>query len=440
MLATTNTTPRSSAALVPRSPRDASPGARGSSTPRSAALMSSSRTRYAVCPTAVENGASTLSRVELRSIATFVEHNKKLQHSHRKAGIATVIPQGPFAKVVEGGDGELGLRIAPLHPKDSPLDIPLRLCTPADVHAPPLQDPRPSVPIAARLASLLKGATSVPVHSEGDTKGTERDLTLVRALQDAKLRVEASRRSGSADKGAAAYCVLASLHYNARSMELAAEAFISAVSLYESVGNVPALAFCHNVLGVIFYITEEYKMALVHFKKQEVLCGHYGKAVAQINLGVCYTALGNLDFAQQAFQGATENAIEAGEEPLIVIAKGNLGMAFMRDGNMKEAQAHFEDALERCSVAGDSMGASIILLLLGEIFCACGDFNNALFYFENAHSIAVANRTHQLASIASVSVGICKGNIKERQLLIASSNAMGKQLNIKDVISSIQQR
>ena len=435
---TTKTSPRRD--VVPlSSPRGFDPTGTAM-TPRSNTLLSSSRTRYAVAPSAAEEGVSTLSRVEMRSISTFIDHNKKLKHSNRPLGVASVIPRSPFVRVKGAGDAELGLSIAPLHPKDSPLDIPLRLCTPSDIHAPALHDPRPSVPIASRLASLLKGSTSVPTHGEGDKKGTERDHTLVRALQDAKLRVEASRRSGNAEKGATAFCVLASLHYNARNMEAAAEAFTSAVSLYEVVGNIPALAFCHNVLGVVYYYTDEYKMALIHFKKQEVLCGHYGKAVAQINLGICYTALTNLEFAQQAFESATISATEANEESLVVISKGNHGLACMRDGNMKEAQTHFEEALEKCSVAGDSMGASIILLLLGEIFCACGDDANGLFYFENAHSIASANRTHHLASIAAVSVGICKGNIKERQLLLASSNAMGKHLSIKDVISSMKTR
>eukprot|EP00388_Colpodella_angusta_P048004 GDKK01074768.1.p1 GENE.GDKK01074768.1~~GDKK01074768.1.p1 ORF type:complete len:198 (-),score=17.75 GDKK01074768.1:73-618(-) len=179
-------------------------------------------------------------------------------------------------------------------------------------------------------------------------------------------------------------------------------------------------------------------MALVHFRKLEALCGSYGKAVARINMGVCYVALEEPQFAVQAFGDALASSVEAKESVLETIATGNKGLAYMRLGQMKAAQTELEGCLEQCSVAGDHVGTVVVLLLLGQNSAACKDYAQGLFYFEHALRVAEHAQCGPLISIAKVSIGVCRGQEESKGQLLAKVGTMGKPLSVADVVKAME--
>lgn len=381
---------------------------------------------------------SMLTNTDLRGIGNLVTFNSKLRHGQRNLNAAAAIPSLAFAARYKGVcDSDTGLQVASIDPQESALDVVLRLTSPEELRVPVLSDPKSNLPLATTLVGLLKGATSVPVHWAGEKEGLERDHSHVQALRDAKMRIEAAKRQENAYAEAKGRCCLAALHYNARNMEGVIKSLAPTVALFEECTHVAGLAFVHCTLGVAYYHNGEFKMSLVHFRKLEALCGSYGKAVARINMGVCYVALEEPQFAEQAFSDALASAQDAKESVLETIATGNRGLAYMRLGQMKSAQNELESCLELCSVAGDHVGTVVVLLLLGQNSAACKDYTQGLFYFEYALRVAEQVNCTPLASIAKVSVGVCRGQEESKGQLLSKLGTMGKPLSVGDVVKTM---
>lgn len=443
--------PSSALALVLSRPNAASSSPRD---PQRSSSLSSSRAKYALVPadqpghavaiSGRQNSdlleAATLSPRHLRDISKFVDSNIRLGHAHRSTRLPNIIPKGPFVKIRDApGDTLLQISLAPIHPNESALDVPLRLTCPEDYHCPIMVDPRSQGTIASRIVSLLKGAACVPVHWEGETQGAERDVTKLNAIRDSEIRASAANRAQHFAKEARAHVASGSMYYNCGNLDKAIQSFSTAVQRFEVVGNAQGVAYCHNILGVCHYRRKEYKSALVHHKKQQALSAEYGKAVAQINLGVSYSALNELTFAEQAFSDALTNAMTAQDAVLETIALGNLGLTYMRLGEVRKSQTNLEQCLEHCSVAGDRVGSAVCLLLLGEIYSIVDDTEHALFYFEHAFRVAGEASVKDLQEIARVSVGIAKGTQNAKASMTLFAQRLGKDVGMADVLLSLPQ-
>lgn len=403
-----------------------------STTPRSGRREKLQQTATAGGAVAVPQ---TLTHHHLREISKCIDSNKRLAHQHR-FDVLSLIPKGQFEKIRPKCDDIVELALAPIHEKESALDVPLRFVAPEGLHAPVMTDPRSNTTIASRIVSLLKGANSLPQHWAGESEGTERDVAKLNAARDAEIRAAAAGRAQQVRNEAHALCCAGAIHYNCGNMEKAAVHFRTAVARFEVVGDARGVAYAHNVLGVILYRKQEYKTALLHHKKQALLSGPYGKAVAQLNLGVCYSALGEHTYAEQAFSDALTNAYECQDGTLETIALGNLGLVTMRQGDIRRSQTFFEQCLEHCSLAGDRVGAAVCLLLLGELYSVVDDTTHALFYYEHAFRVSQEAECADLQEIARVSIGIAKGSASAKEALAAFAVKMRSATSGAEAISS----
>ncbi|CCD17591.1 unnamed protein product [Trypanosoma congolense IL3000] len=161
---------------------------------------------------------------------------------------------------------------------------------------PPLEDSPSNFLPARRVMALLKGAESNQPHwlerrpeAHGRTGG--RDVVCVRVLKDAEFRRRTAMRSGDLLGTAVQFCTTASLHYNSGSMGLARAFFGKALAAFEASGDVRGVAFCHNLLGTCHYRLHQFKVTLLHHKQHESVGGCFARAVAQINMAICYAAL-----------------------------------------------------------------------------------------------------------------------------------------------------
>eukprot|EP00796_Vickermania_ingenoplastis_P004439 gene4439-3238_t len=399
-------------------------------------ITSESRRKYMLASSSTK---TLLTTNDLRSINKFVETAYVDCSKQTKKPVpppSSQIPELPFQYITDRGDDILQMTLSPIHPKESALDTPLRFATPEEYHAPAFEDPPSNLPLSRRVAALLKGAESVPI-TWSNQPFRDRSIKEITVFKDADARAQAAIRSGDKTKAAKLYCLVGCLHYNYGNVELAIKGYTKALHLFEQVQNDRGIAYCHNLIGVSHFRLCEYKMALLHHKKQEALGGHYAKAVAQINLGVSYAAMGELEYAEQAFSDALGSA-KASEDPMLeTIAYGNLGLVSLRIGNMRGAQANLEQCLENCSAAGDKSGAAICLLLLGELYSLINDHQHALFYYEHAYRIGGEANNTDTVDIARVSIGIARGNASIRDAIIRQGILMGQEHDVETIVNML---
>lgn len=396
-------------------------------------VTSASRKKYAVT---TSQSASLLTREQLRSIDRLVDAAATSGSQPAERVIAQSIPPLPFGRVEAGGDAVLQLTVVPVDHRESALDVPLRFRAPEEYHVPAMVDPPSTFPVARRVVMLLKGAESVPeVSGPLLAPVGEPSVAQVIALKDAETRAQSALRGGARSaNGAHLLCLVGSLHYNYGNMEMALGPFRKALHVFEGLGDARGVAYCHNILGVCHSRLGEHKMALTHHKKQESLGGPYGRAVAQINMGVSYAALRELEFAEEAFDDALASARESSDKMLETIALGNLGLASLRVGNMRAAQTNLEQCLEQCSIAGDKSGAAFCLLLLGEVYSVINDYTHALFYYEHAFRVGGEANNADLVNLARVSIGVTKGNKMMRDAMLNQASVMGQQNDVQSVV------
>ena len=398
-------------------------------------IMSATRTKYTLTPRATADGeVKRLTPRDMQGINAYITANKKLNHTHRAGKVTALIPDACFAKVQDSADVGLGLSIAPVHPKESALDIPLRFAPPADFHCPTMMEPRQGTTMSTRVVQLLKGTSTVPQHWQGERDGQERDIAHTNVIRDLELRAGVAKRAGNIRSEGITHLSLGSLFYNAGALEKATQHFLLACNLFEQAGDPSATGLCHNLCGVCYYKLGSYKMALIHHKKQEELSASYGRCVAQTNMGICYTALGEPKYAEQALEDALTNAIDSKDDVLLTIALGNAGLASMRVGDMRKAQSHLEQCLEHCSIAGDKVGAAVCLLLLGEVYTQVNDFQHAQFYYEHSFRVADDCGCRDVADIARVSIGVARGNQQVKDNMVATAKRMGAKFGVRDVV------
>jgi tetratricopeptide (TPR) repeat protein len=406
-------------------------------------------------PLLMTEAAPLLSPRHLRDIGKYVDSNIRIPHAHRVGGgggqLAHIIPQCPFVQTPAFGDALLKVSIAAIHPRESALDVPLRLTCPEQYHSPPLVDPRSNGTVAGRIVALLKGGNSIPVHhtqavgggegladgSAAADRGEATTIARLNAIRDSEMRAAAANRAQRFDKEAQALIASGALQYNSGNMEGAVRSFGTAVQRFEVTGDAQGVAYAHNVLGVCYYRLQEYKMALVHHKKQQVLSAAYGKAVAQINLGVTYSALNEHVFAEQAFQDGYQSALEAQDSVLETISLGNLGLTYMRLGDVRKSQTNLELCLEHCSIAGDRVGSAVCLLLLGEIYSVVDDPEHALFYYEHAFRVAGEASVSDLQELARVSIGVTRGNQQAKSSLSTVARSLGQDVGLAELLLSL---
>lgn len=393
-------------------------------------FTTSSRKRYAVSPA---SSKELLNRDELRRIDRLMESSKGATDRVQSQPWRE-IPDLPFRQIPMQCDPVLGLAVQPIDVKESALDVPIRFIPPEEYRTAPLVDPPAHIPFARRVVALLKGVESVPMRWSRPLVRASAGRATVESLRDAETRAHAALRAGQSGSAARLLCCAASLHYNSGNTEMAISTTARALRLFEETGEACGVAYCENVLGVCYAHQGEFKAALLHHKRQEALGGDYATCVAQLNMGVCYAALGELEFAAQAFEDALGSGQAAGCSMLTTIAHGNAGLIAMRVGNMRAAQTHLEHSLEQCSLMCDKNGAAMCLLLLGEVYSLINDHPHALFYYEHAFRIGGEAGNTDIVNIARVSIGIATGNAMIRDVVLRKATEMGKVNEVQNVV------
>ncbi|KAJ9471095.1 hypothetical protein DIPPA_59178 [Diplonema papillatum] len=387
-----------------------------------------------------------LTNKDLNAIKGFIICNQNIPFQHRRGAIQKFIPDTPFKKPKQPCDNVTGLQLSPLMPLESSIDVPIRFEPPTEFYSPTLVDPRSTATPVQQLFSFMKRSVNPAVSSaafdspeRGSRKGTgARSGFKSLDPKDYMLRALTCRRANQRKQEAIAYFNTAAIHYSSSDFDKAVELLLKNVAVLEQLADKVGLALAHNLLGVCNHRLEKYKTAIHHYKKQEALCGYYGRTVAQINMGVAYSALEEKAFAVQALLDAVDNCRMTQDMCIESIALGNLGLAYLRNGNLRGAQENLEACMELCSLSGDEAGASVCLLLLGEVFSLVKDHKRAQFYYANALRVSTEGGVKDVQQVARVSLGISRGNDKYSGKCMSLANEM--KLHPQKPVQSLQRQ
>eukprot|EP01065_Artemidia_motanka_P010909 TRINITY_DN15867_c0_g1_i1.p1 TRINITY_DN15867_c0_g1~~TRINITY_DN15867_c0_g1_i1.p1 ORF type:complete len:473 (+),score=128.04 TRINITY_DN15867_c0_g1_i1:57-1421(+) len=377
---------------------------------------------------------------DLTQIRNFISANRNMAHQHRRGNLSDCIPQSPFRRTGQPCDTATGLALETLHPLEPAIDVTLRLRPPAELRAPNIVEPLSAASQVERLFAFMKGQSGSgsprrrkpkdaeammpePQQQPQQPRGPMSGRRLLRQ-RDYDLRAFAARRAGQRRQEAIAYYCMAALAYSSTDFTGAGTHLDKAIAVLEELGDACGLASAHNLAGAARHRAGDYEAAISHHQKQEALCGAFGKSVALVNIGVCYSALRDREAASTVLAEAVDQARLSGDMCIESIALGNLGLAHLKQGNLKGAQLNLEACMEICSVAGDHTGAAACLLLLGEVYALVHDHKHAQFYFANAFRVATDGGAKDIAQVARVNLGVAIGNEQYSERCAALASVM----------------
>ena len=137
-----------------------------------------------------------------------------------------------------------------------------------------------------------------------------------------------------------------------------------------------------------------------------------GQFVANTNLGVCSSLLGDPSAAAAHHQEALRSAIRMQSLSGQSVAVGNLGLLAHRQGDGQTAKACLEQHLQLAQSLRCVKGEAGAWHLLGVVAGGGGEHEKAARYFEEGRRVAAANGMEGMVKRLNCLVGVAKG--KER--------------------------
>ena len=175
--------------------------------------------------------------------------------------------------------------------------------------------------------------------------------------------------------------------------------FPSAIKEYENILRVCSMSPSQHMsvllnLGNAHYSISQNKDALKNYKvmlelakkisKKEAL---EGKSAALGNIGLIYSAKGELDNALKYHKDALKIDREIGYKQGEAAALGNIGLIYSDKGDLEKALKYHKDALKIDREIGYKQGEALDLDAIGLIFISKGNSSKALKYMNDALTI-----------------------------------------------------
>eukprot|EP01001_Neometanema_parovale_P005039 NODE_1773_length_1613_cov_89.610738_g1687_i0.p1 GENE.NODE_1773_length_1613_cov_89.610738_g1687_i0~~NODE_1773_length_1613_cov_89.610738_g1687_i0.p1 ORF type:complete len:469 (-),score=70.62 NODE_1773_length_1613_cov_89.610738_g1687_i0:121-1527(-) len=386
-----------------------------------------------------------LTQRELRTIRDYISANQRLNHTHRAGMLTEKFPAAspsrvwtsrPLDPTQDGG-------LAPLPERQTALDCALRLLPPPVYRSPVVKDPKREE--SHQVFDFLKGNV-IPVqkkkaaHSDDPAEDRESGISGSTAgkwaitLKDYEMRAISCRRAGKAREGAISQYNQGLMYYSAGDFDNAMRRFGEAITLFQTLEDAVGFAVATNNFGMACFHNKSLKEAVAAHQAHEAVATSFGKAVACLNQGVCYSRLGEMENAQEAFGKALVHSQSSHDMQLESLAYGNLGMLKLKNGMPQEAKHDLEQCMELCSLGGDQSAAAVCVLLLGEAYSLLKDHKHACFFFENAFRLATRCGMRDISEIARVNLGISKGNLDYKTRVMSLASTMGKPPTVAQLL------
>ncbi|KNC54347.1 uncharacterized protein AMSG_10340 [Thecamonas trahens ATCC 50062] len=231
-------------------------------------------------------------------------------------------------------------------------------------------------------------------------------ITVRTSLKDHAVLADSSLRAGLSGNEAKSYFSQGILYDNEAQYEKALECYRKYLAACHRAGDVLGEALAYNHMGVDYQVLggENYKLALLCHAKHAEIADEAGQFIAQHNMGLCYTALGQDDLAIQHYERALELATSLRDPSGEAMAAGQLGAALGRLSSPEEGVRFIQRRVELADALGDVHEKATAYSQLGDLFAAISDVESAIRYYAGAADL-LADADRQAAAKTYADLG-----------------------------------
>ncbi len=184
-------------------------------------------------------------------------------------------------------------------------------------------------------------------------------------------------------------------------------------------------------LGMIRFTRHRYDEAVGFFEEASGRAGPQLQVLywlAQSNLAVCYSVLGDYDRAIQIYASSVAFYERSGAKYYLQLSLGQTGYAYLLKGELKTAIPYLKRALSVVSEMGSSGDAAISAGNLSAIYTELGDWSNAASLNEEAVRLKSAARINTLFynTLNSARIASGRGDLDLAARLFGQAMAEGK--------------
>jgi serine/threonine protein kinase/Tfp pilus assembly protein PilF len=287
-----------------------------------------------------------------------------------------------------------------------------------------------SLTIALMLsADILKQAGSY--H---EARG--RYLTILRCLEtDRDERLQAETFKDLGDLYRSTKRIRRALYYTGK-----------ALALFEKLGCEQGIADCHNNIGLISWVNQEYEKALQSFHSafevNQRLGNFIEQAKIQSNIGIIKDIMGKTSEVAGHFEMAYQDAQIAAAPRLEAPIANNLGYFYIRQNDLAKARHYLKRSLEISEKIGHMEGIINALSNLGLCDLKSGALFSSIDYCQRAIQAAEAVANKHLSFDAQLflsEIGILMGNFSladsvlrslENDQIYLENKAFARQVDI----------
>ncbi|OGC90548.1 MAG: hypothetical protein A2W25_00485 [candidate division Zixibacteria bacterium RBG_16_53_22] len=180
-----------------------------------------------------------------------------------------------------------------------------------------------------------------------------------------------------------------------RSQKRPAKALVNirrALRLFERLGDAQGVADCHNNIGLILWVGQEFEKALQSFfaalEINRRLDNFYEQANISSNIGIIKAILGQTAEAFAFFESSYVNAQKSLDPRLESRTANNLGYLYARQNNLAKAAHYFREALQISERIGYTESVINCLTNLGTCSLKGGDLFASIDYNQRAQQMA----------------------------------------------------
>lgn len=198
---------------------------------------------------------------------------------------------------------------------------------------------------------------------------------------------------------------LAQAAFASHEWDTAVPHFETALSGYQSRGQLLNVAACHNNLGIIAYTQGNFAHAESHYRQSLTIYQQrqqrQDEASVLGNLGAVLQTWGRLEEATACYREALNIARQVGDRRVEASALGNLGAARFEAGDLDEAESLLQEALALAREVGNGRTEANVLGNLGVLYKDRSQYDLARRHLEDALALMQAEG-HTLAQFSQL--------------------------------------
>lgn len=254
------------------------------------------------------------------------------------------------------------------------------------------------------------------LHNQGDV------LVLLgrtdEALAAFKEMLGIAYRLGLKGKGGAAQNRVGRIFRDTGSLGTAQRHFETALSLFESAGDLRGVASCRDDIGRLLWMKGEYEAALQEMRNALDMRKNLGDgrsiALSLNNIGLVWRDHGQVSEAREALESALKIRRELNDPLGIVESLNDLGELALDQGDPQQALGLFQEAQDVATDIGERNRIAVVLTNTGAAHLRLGDAERAISVLTRAEELCdeLGDKLH----LAEAKRGLAKAHLARGEL------------------------